>query len=159
MSDSAAVTAVIHGFYKWYDGFIRDEARDVNFTNDEGEHLRLNMAALETYYDHFRKSGFVSEEFIQNEYVFYRRCEALWQNEAKDEVPSCMDADKYFCAQDWDVNFWTTSPVRIVANVDDTIIAKLSGEEAGAPSEQNFQLKKENGKWLITRIECDMGIE
>jgi hypothetical protein len=27
------------------------------------------------------------------------------------------------------------------------------------PKEQNFELVKENNKWLLSEIECDMGID
>ncbi len=158
-ADSAAVADVIHGFYKWYNTFVSDETMQIDFTNEEGEHLKLDQPALEKYYSHFKNAGFVNDAFIQNEYEFFKKCEKLWQNERIDEVPSCMDSNKHFCAQDWEIDYWVTSPVRIKSLGDNKVAATMYGTEAGTPKESNFELEKENGKWLISKIECDMGIE
>ena len=154
-ADSASIAGVIHRFYTWYDAFLKDEARDVNFTTDDGQHLKLDTAVLKGYYENFRNTGLVSEEFIQGEYAFFKKCEQLWQNEPLDEVPSCLDGDKYFCAQDWETSFWTQSPVRIQSTGENRVTATLYDTEM----ERSFELVKENGKWLLAKVECDMGVE
>lgn len=158
VSDSAAIADAVHGFYSWYVAFSKDTTHRIDFTDDRGEHLQLVQPKLERYYAHFKASGFVSNEFIQGEYAFYKQCSQVWQNELIDEVPSCLDADKYFCAQDWEPAFWTTSPVRIKHTGADRAVATLYGKYFDAPMERNVSLKKENGKWLITSIACDMGL-
>lgn len=158
-ADSVAVADIIHNFYKWYDGFSKTDAGGINFTDATGKHLKLDQAKMEAYFTSFKNSGFISQEFIDGEYIFYKKCEKLWQNEFVDDVPSGMDADKYFCAQDWELEFWTSSPVRIKSLGPDKIAATLYGTQADAPDERNFELKKENGKWVIVKIECDMGVQ
>ncbi|GAB3919432.1 DUF3828 domain-containing protein [Larkinella terrae] len=157
-SDSAAIADAVHGFYRWYTAFSQDTTHRVDFTDDRGSHLKLIQPKLERYLAHFKKSGFVNDEFIAGELAFYQQCSQLWQKEAVDDVPSCLDADKYFCAQDWEPAFWTTSPVRFRKAGDDRVVATLVGKSFDSPMERNISLKKENGKWLITSIECDMGI-
>jgi Protein of unknown function (DUF3828) len=157
-ADSAAVAEVIHGFYSWYDGFIRNENIRIDFVNDKGPHLTLDSAKFDAYYIHFIRTGFVSREFALNEYAFFQKCEQLWQNEPIGDVPSCLDADKYFCAQDWDLNFWTQSPVRIAATGENQLKATLYASDANGLMERSFVLKKEDGKWVIATVECDMGV-
>ncbi len=157
-SDSVAIADAVHGFYTWYVTFSQDTTHHIDFTDDRGEHLKLIQPKLERYYAHFKASGFVSDAFITNEMAFYKQCSEVWQQELIDEVPSCMDADKYFCAQEWEPTFWTTSPIRIKTTSPDQVVATLYGKSYGSAMERNVSLKKENGKWLITSIECDMGL-
>jgi hypothetical protein len=157
-SDSAAIADAIHGFYRWYGMFSQDSTHSIDFTDDRGDHLALNQTKLEHYYGFFKKSGFVSDEFIAGEYAFYKQCSLLWQQEPIDEVSSCMDADKYFCAQDWELSFWTTAPIRFRPTGKNRVLATLYGTSFDSPIERTIALKKENGRWLITTIECDMGL-
>lgn len=157
-SDSSAIADVIHGFYQWYDQSISNRANDINFTKTVKKHYALDLPLLEKYLAHIKSSGFVSSEFLDNEMAFYKSCEKLWLKEEAEGPPIGMDADKYFCAQDWDIHFWTKSPVRIKSIGNDKVAATLYGSMSGSPFEHNFELKKENGKWLLSKIECDMGI-
>lgn len=154
--DLVAITGVVHGFYGWYEKFQLDDARNINFTDDRGKHLKLDPAKLHQYYNNLRASGFISEEFIENDRAMWKECEAAWQNEIKGDVPSCVDGDRFFCAQDWDLNFWTTAPVGAEGLGTDRVKATISGTEGGGPREQKLELVKENGKWLIAKIVCDL---
>lgn len=154
-TDSMEIAAVIHGFYKWYDVFVN---KNMQFTDNTGKHLKLSPSKLAAYYAELKKTGFVSEEFVENEYAFFKKCEKLWENENKDEVVSCLDADKYFCAQDWDINFWVNSPIRIKNMGENRAFATMYSTDKQNPQEHNFDIKKENNKWLLTKIACDMGI-
>ena len=104
--DLEAITNTIHGFYVWYDAFQKDETRNLNFTSEKDQHLVLDLRKLEQFYANLRASGFISDEFIENDRAVLKKCEALWQNEELGDVPSCLDADRFFCAQDWDLSFW-----------------------------------------------------
>jgi hypothetical protein len=159
VSDSAAVAEVIHGFYKWYNVFSMDTTKRGDFADQSGKYLRLDEPKMKKYYAYFQETGFVSTEFIENEYTFYRKCEAIWKTEEVGDVPTGMDADKYFCAQDWETEFWTNAPVRIKNLGTDRVAATLFSTDKNAPIERNFELKKENGKWVLTKIECDMGVK
>lgn len=150
-TDSSAIATTIHGFYQWYDAYLRDSTRQMNITKVVNNHNVLDMESLEKHLASIKSSGFVGAEFLENDMAFYKACEKLWQNESADEVGSCMEADKYFCAQDWDLNDWTQSPVRIKSIGEDKAAATLYSTDSW---EQNFELKKDNGKWLLTMIEC-----
>lgn len=157
-ADSTAIAATIHGFYGWYNGFASDTTQAYDFTDASGQHLRLKPDVLEKYLGEFRKSGFVSEEFIANEQKFYAACEKLWQNEAVDDVPSGMDADKMFCAQDWEFAEFTTAPVSSRVNADKATASIMFSPNSPNGESRSFELKKENGKWLLTKVICDTGV-
>ena len=74
-------------------------------------------------------------------------------------MPSCVDADKYFCAQEWETEFWTNAPVRIKMISPDSAFATLYSTDKNVQLERNFELKKENGQWLLSKIECRYGGE
>lgn len=157
--EAAAIARTIHDFYRWYDAFQLDENRNILFTTDKGKHLKLDAAKLDQFYTNLLAGGFISPEFVEHDKAILKKCEALWQQENIDEVPSCLDADRFFCAQDWDMDFWTKAPVLLSHIGNETVLATLSGTEAGGKQEQKLELKKENGKWQITRIFCDLGVE
>ena len=158
-SDSAVIAETIHGFYKWYDAFDKDTTRNTNFTEVKGKHLKINELALKKYLGEFNKSGVVSEEFITNEYSFYKKCEVLWLTEDKDDVPSGMDANKFFCGQDWEFEEFTTAPVTSTITGDRAKATMLFKPKSGNGASRSFELKKENGKWLLAKVECDMGVK
>lgn len=157
--EAAAITRTIHDFYRWYDAFQLDENRNTLFTTDKGEHLKLDAAKLDRFYTNLLAGGFISPEFVEHDKAILKKCEALWQQENIDEVPSCLDADRFFCAQDWDLDYWTKAPVRVSRIGTETVVATLFDAEGGGNQEQKLELKKENGKWQITRIFCDLGVE
>lgn len=158
VTDSTEIANTIHGFYKWYDVYVSDETKLVNFTKVAGKHLTLDIPLLDKYLADIKGSGFVSAELLEADKAFYQSLEKIWQTEDSAEgIPTGMDADRYFCAQDWDINFWTQAPVRIKSIGKNKIAASLYGTQAESPSKPNFELKKENGKWLLAKIECNMG--
>lgn len=158
-TELAAITNTVHGFYAWYEKFQLDTTRNILFTNDTGKHLKLDAAKLEQYFGNIRASGFIGDEFFAGEREIWKRCEAAWQGEPIDEVPSCLDADRFFCAQDWDIAAWTSAPVTTKALGMNHVAATLTMTEGDFTHTQELELKKENGKWLITRIECDLGVQ
>ena len=157
-NDSTEIAATIHGFFMWYDAMQRDTTHPFDITDDSGKHLKINEPALKKYLGEFMKSGFVTESFIVGEFDFYKKCEKLWQNEEIGDVPSGMDADKMLCAQDGDIAMWTKSPVRVVKKDDTHAKATLYAKDENGEFERFYELTKENGKWLLSKVECDLGI-
>jgi hypothetical protein len=158
-ADSTSIAGTVHGFYQWYDSFINDRANDIVFTKIEGDHYILDTFLLDKYLSRFVATGFVSDEFISNQKSYWNACEQLWKDEGiETEILSGTDADKFFCAQDWDIEFWTKAPVKVSPVGENRAFVTLFGSEAGSPREQNFEMVKKDEKWLIADIECDMGI-
>jgi hypothetical protein len=153
-SDSAAIAETVHGFYKWYGAFYVNPANNTGFTNDKGKVLKLDQTKFDAYFANFKNSGFVSSDFVANEAAYYKDCEVLWQKENKDEVVSCLDYDRYFCSQDVsDVTFYSTAAVKSKVSGDKATAFIGSDKENETPT-LKVELKKENGKWLVSQAGC-----
>ena len=151
--DLPAIGDLIHGFYRWYGASGTDWQAE--FLDDRGEHLKLDPTKLGSYCQKLRSSGFVSDDFIEAERVRLKKCEQAWQNEPKDDVPNCLDADRFYCAQDWDEALWTQGKVRLGADAAGKPIIVLYNDS----EQREFEVRKVNGRWLISQIACDMGLE
>jgi biopolymer transport protein ExbD len=159
-AETVAVTNVIHSFYKWYDTFQNDDKKNINFLNLKSKPVKLDNTKVATYHSNLMKSGAISQTFINIDQVYLKKCEAIWQKEKYEDGPlPGLDADRFFCAQDWDIKFWTTAPVTIEELGINKAKATIAGTEGGSNRAQKFQLVKENGLWLISKIECNMGID
>ena len=155
-ADSLAIAEALHGFFTWYDA---NETRlgKIEYVNDKGKHLVLDEKQLMLYHAEVKKSGFVSDDFIADEKKFYQACSKAWAKERKDEVPTGLEADRYHCAQDF-VAPYNTGAVTSIINGDhaDVVLTLSAG---GSKSDFKFEMKKENGKWLLSKIGCDMGVK
>lgn len=152
-ADSTAIADAVHGFYKWYGTFWADHSKNVAFTNDKGKTLKLDQTKFDTYFSHFKNSGFVSSDFITNEAAYYKNCETLWQKENKDEVASCLDADRYFCSQEEpEIEFYAKTPIEINTLSGEKASVSTASKDGNIPL--RIELKKENGKWLISKAGC-----
>ena len=158
VSDSAAIADVIHGFFKFYSTFENDTTQ-YDFVDDSGKFLKLDEAKLKKYLGKFFQTGLVSEEFISNERDFYLKCGKLWEKEEKGDVPSGMDADKMYCGQDGDFPEFTTAPVISVIKGDRATAKMVFKPNSGNGESRIYELKKENGKWLMAKVACETGIE
>ncbi|MBK8954104.1 MAG: DUF3828 domain-containing protein [Saprospiraceae bacterium] len=155
--DSLEMSNTIHQFYKWYHGIISDTIQDFNFVDDSGDRYKLKRELLKIYLDKLNSSGHLSNSFIAREEAFYLECEKLWQDEIVGEVPSCMDGDHFFCAQEWDMDFWTNSPIVLDVLDSDSAQVRMVGKSFGLELERKFKLVREVGIWKLDFIECDMG--
>lgn len=153
--DLIAINDVIHGFYKWYAEFQNDPAGEINYTTEKNNHLALDLPKLKEYLSLIKASGYISDVLIDNEIAALKACEKLWKNESLDEPPSCLDYDRFFCAQDWDINFWTQAPITAKGLGTQLATAIMSDGEGENLQAQKFDLQKEKGKWLITKIYCE----
>lgn len=156
-ADSIAIADAVHGFFTWYDA-NSERLGKIQFVNDKGKHLTLDEKQFAVYLEEVRKSGFVSETFLTNETKFYHTCAKIWQTEAKDEVPTGLDADRFLCAQDFIAPYNTGKVTSDISG--DGALATLT--LTGSQNEQSiftFDLKKENGKWLLAKLGCDMGVK
>ncbi|MBI1224364.1 MAG: DUF3828 domain-containing protein [Bacteroidetes bacterium] len=156
--DLIAIETVVHGFYAWYEAFQKDEKRNINFVSDENSHPKLDMTKLEEYIKTLQSSGFLSDNFISEERILWRKCEAAWQGEKKNEIHSCLDGDRFFCAQEWDLDFWTKANIVVGGLGTNHVKATMMGTQLGVNREQKFDLIKLGDKWFIDKIICDMGV-
>lgn len=149
-----AATDVIHGFYQWYFG-DNTGLDSVDFVVvNEGEPLKLDLAKLDAYYSVVKSTGFVSDELIQSEKDYFKKCEALWKEESEGPY-SCLEADRFTCLQDSpDLirDDFTKTPVLVTYAGED----RLSAAIMKAGMEAVLELKLENGKWLLANTPCSV---
>ena len=157
VSDSAAISESLRAFYTWYDANSQ-RLGAINFTNNKSAHTSLDENQLQLYLAEIKKSGLVSDELIADETKFFHACAKLWQNEPSDEPNSGLEADRFLCAQDY-IAPYNTGVVSSVINGDRAqSTLTLKGSMPGETNNFNFEMKKENGKWLLAKLGCDMGV-
>jgi hypothetical protein len=151
-TDQNDITNALHDFFAWYGRVNEKLSRD--FMHEKNKHLVLDEAKMKAYFAEFKQSGFVSDEFIADETKFYQACAKIWQTELVGDVPTGLDADRYFCAQDF-VDTYDKAPVTATIT-GDRAKALLS---VAADKKLSFEMKKENGKWLLAKVNCDSGVK
>jgi hypothetical protein len=151
-----AITDVIHNFYKWYNTNSAT-INEINYIKP-GKSTTLDTERLAAYHALLKQSNCISQAYIDGDLAYLKNLEATaWKTEDVRETPlTGLDFERLFCAQDWDINFWMTAPVYVEGlGLDaEKATAKLSGDEGGGPRIQDFEVVKENGKWLISKIIC-----
>ena len=149
-ADSIAITDAVHNFYKWYDAFTQDQNRNINYVDSKGKASKLDMAQVAVYHAELMKSGFLSKTYFDNDLTYLKKYEAEWQknNENNEEGPlSGLDYDRIFCGQDWDLATYTTGALKL-NGLGTNQVKTLIGTN-------KLELAKENGKWLIAKIDCE----
>ncbi|MCC6726140.1 MAG: DUF3828 domain-containing protein [Saprospiraceae bacterium] len=154
-ADLVEITNTIHNFYAWYDANIQ-ALSNIHFLKGSGNSTTIDEVKLNDYHNALKNSGSLSQAYLDSDKAYLKNLEATaWKNENVEETPlSGYDYDLFFCAQDWDIAFWKTAAVTTEALGTDKVTATMSGQESGGPRTQKFELVKENGKWLISKIIC-----
>jgi hypothetical protein len=149
-ADLAAITDVVHHFYKWYDVFQQDDKRAINYLNSKGKATKLDNTKLAAYHAEMMKSGFISKVYIDNDIAYLKKYEAEWlkNNENNSDGPlSGLDFDRVFCGQDWDIKDYTTGAIKAEGIGANQVKATVKANK--------IELVKENGLWLIAKIGCE----
>jgi hypothetical protein len=161
-AEKAAVILGAKNFYTWYNVFVSspdNTGEQYNFIDTSGAHLKLKPAVLDAYLNLYVKTGFVSQDFIQREKTFFQKCEKLWQKEEKDDIPSGMDGDHIQCTQEDMSAIYSKDPAAVQFTApDQATVTYVLSPEPPAFSLHVF-MKKENGKWLYSGNDCDMGVD
>lgn len=154
--DSTAISECLTGFYRWY-AIHSDSLQSIDFVDGRGSHLELDTVRLQSYFEYLKSSGFVSDELLENEKRFYRACAAEWKKESKDEVPSGLAADRFYCAQDYVAPYDSGKVSTVVTGDRAKAVLALTGRMGEKPT-FSYDMKRESGRWLIARLGCDSGV-
>jgi hypothetical protein len=155
--DQKQLEETIHGFYVWYNAFQKDTAKsNFYFIDQSAEHAKLDPTKLETYLLQFKASNYICDEFLAGEKSFWQKCSQAWPLTTIPENPAGVEIDKYVCGQDHPEKEYETGPisVRMMTGERADVILTV-GKDADIKS-LPIKLKKENNRWLITSIECDL---
>jgi hypothetical protein len=153
-TDQSAIQSTIHGFFRWYE---KEDAilSTFAYVDESGPYRKLNHVALQQYFDHLLKSGFVSQQLLDAERKFYLSCEAYWKTDPQNEPPACLAIDRFYCALDYIAPYYSGE----VKSIIDGNEAVASLTLTGAMGEQRivvYKLTKESDKWLLSGLGCDM---
>lgn len=157
--DSIAIADAIHNFYTWYDANSIRLGKTYNFTVEGGAHTTLDEKQLQLFFADIKKSGFVSDELIADETKFYQACAKIWQTEDKDEINTGLESERFLCAQDYIAPYNTGTVTSIINGNRAQTTLTLTGSMPGETNAFTYEMKKENGKWLLAKLGCDMGVK
>ena len=145
-AELAAITDVVHNFYKWYTYSDREY---IDYVDSKGEFSKLDMAKVAAFHAQMMKSGFLSQAYIDNDMAYLKKYEAIWaeNKENGNELPlSGEDYNRVFCGQDNDPKDYISGTLKV-----DLIGTNQAKTTVG---DSKLELVKENGKWLISKIYC-----
>ncbi len=157
-SDSLGITESLHGFYTWYDANEEKLAKIDFIEDDKKGGSVLNEKKLQKYLAEVKKSGFVSDELIADETKFYHACAKIWVKEQPFEVHTGLESDRFLCAQDY-IAPYNTGIVKSIINGDRAHATLTLKDGMNSSNDFNYEMKKENGKWLIAKLDCDSGVK
>lgn len=161
-AEKTAVTAAVRGFFDWYSKFMQTpdfQSDKYYFVDYETPHPELKPAVLDAYLQAFVKGGFAGQAFVRRQKAFYQKAAVLWQKEEQGDIPSGMDADPFFCAQDDVAEYYLKAPVQVRFTGPDQATATLDLTDPTMGMKLVVFVQKENGKWLYVGTECDLGVE
>lgn len=153
---------LVKNFMKWY---IQNMNRLYKFKtihggsmnvkeNEVAENYSVNWKEVEKYLTELKKSGFLSDEFIQNEKQTFIDGEKYFkENPENDEPPYGFDYDHFFLTQEAfeeDLQYIEKTIFKQKqidkSNVEVRFSLPISGN-------YKYTLKMINSKWLINKIE------
>lgn len=158
-ADSVGMADALHQFFKWYGAEEEALGKKMDFINTSGKHPTMDLNLLAKYLGEYKKSGAVCEEFVQNETIFYRACSLAWENEQAGDVLTGFEVDRYYCQQDVELSEFLQAGVTYALDDKDRATVQLmlnpNGPNGGPRS---FEMKKENGHWLLSKVLCDAAV-
>ncbi|PZR41320.1 MAG: hypothetical protein DI538_01550 [Azospira oryzae] len=111
LSDKEIVEHQVRGFLAWYSNHWEEVSVDLinpiieNSMLDQPDSTRpykINFKAAEIYLDVFRKSGFISEAYIETYRQYFKECQLEFEKEPHYEgPPTGFEYDFIFRSQDY----------------------------------------------------------
>lgn len=152
-TDEAAITEAVHNFYKWYE--VNAGALADLFFVKPGNPATIDQAKMDEHYAILAKSGCFSQTYIDAEKAYFKNLEATdWKTEDVNEGPlTGLDYDRFLCSQEMeDFKLLTTAPVSVQGLGTEKVTARMS---LGEYQDKKYEMVKENGKWLISKVICE----
>lgn len=159
VSDSTAIADALHNFFTWYNANSIRIDTTYKFTIEGGAHTALDEKKLQMYFSEIKKSNVVSDELIDNETKFYHACAKFWETESSKDLNTGLGADRFLCAQDYIAPYNTAAVTSIIKDNRAQATLTLKGDMPGETNALKFEMKKENGKWLLSKLGCNSGVK
>lgn len=149
--EAAVIDKNIRKFYQWYDKFVNDEKRNIQYTSDNGKHLLLNKEKLNEYFANIKASKLVSDNYISREIATLTICANHWQQESLEEPASCLDYDRFLCTQDAISTLPAGTMIKSIFLNELDALAIIDNDDYS----YKIRLKKVDKQWLIDNIYCE----
>lgn len=117
------------------------------------KHYSVNFKNTEVYLMEIQKSTFVSEAYINDQRQYFKKCsQQLKETLQNDGPPAGFEFDLILLSQDYEED---------LANLDKSIVTTIDLKDKNAKLKLTFQsesaliftISKNNGQWLIDKIE------
>jgi len=150
---------VVINFLKWY----RDNYKNIDKINlvnnsehaiyDSTKFYSVNFEATEKYLSIFKKSGYISDKYIDQWRQYFKKCEEKFKRDPEnDGPPSGFDFDLVMWSQDYDEDLADLNKVNLsiqkLSNYQCNVIAAF---ESGM--KLRYSLTQVNRRWLIDDIQ------
>lgn len=154
ISEQKADEKVAVDLYKWY-------ASDDNIQNfdvmkdlkDSTDYYAIDFGKVEKYLAAFKKTGLVSDKYINDQRDYFKECEAEFKkNPANDGPPYGLDYDLIMHSQDYEEDLANVDKIKVVEIYRKPTESKLK-LLFFAEGKIDVTLSKTNKKWLIDKIE------
>ena len=155
--DTTEIRESVQGFFAWYEQH-QDALGHIRFIQDTPHHLKLNEDSLHAYLELLRSSGFISDELLENETRFYRACAKIWKTQKENEIPAGLAMDRFHCALDY-IAPYKNGQVSSELHGDSALATLTLHGHNGEQADFHYQMRKENGKWLLSKLMCNSGVE
>ncbi len=161
LSDKEIIEQKVKGFLTWYSTNWKEVAVDLinpiiensNAEPDSTKPYKINFKAAEIYLDSFRKSGFVSETYIEYYRQYFIKCQKKFEEVPEYEgPPTGFEYDFVFRSQDYEYQ---------QNNADKAMITDISitANKAIATIKYDddvysyiYELSKLNNNWYIDSV-------
>ncbi len=157
-NDSTKLNETSIKFFFWYKSNY-DKLNALQLVNnadlknlDSTKYYSVNFKNAATYLNEFKKSGFVSQNFIENEQKYFKECEKNFKENPQNDGPAeGLDYDRIVYSPEFIEDVITKETIKSKA-------IKIDKESAVVEVELNYQQKliltyrKENGNWKIENI-------
>lgn len=144
-------------FLHWYKNNMTrlDSFSLVNtaFGGDTTKFYSVNFEATEAYLAEFKKSGFVSDKYVQVMRGYFKKCDDyLKKHPENDGPPDGFEFDLVMWSQEYDEDLANIDKSKVI---DQTIADNKATVKLGFPTGGHllYKLSKQGDKWLIDRIE------
>jgi hypothetical protein len=150
VSDSVALIDTAKAFFRWYDANMNRLAQIHMVNQVEGTPYSVDSAGCEQFLDELRKSGLVTEGYLNRHRADFQRYQRQFEAEPQTEGPPMgFDWDPVMKSQEPDVDLDSIPNAHIVfAHVaNDTGLVDMA-----LYYEFEVALLKDNGGWKVERI-------
>lgn len=151
---------VVINFLKWYKENM-DRLNKINLvlnyvsgSSSNGKPYAIDFKSTEKYLTELKKSTFIGPKYIEKTRAYFLKCDAAFKaNPQKEGPPSGLEFDLIMLSQNFDdalVNLDKAEVISEYIRTNNTSTVQLKFTDGSAI---NYELGKENNKWIIQNME------